>query len=124
MSFKVRWFHILLLIIISVQMCIVPIMDSNERTTQKIDFVTKGICGKITLLRIGVKGTCTIVIKDDNSPTELKYILGNSKFLKDNAIQVGDSISKAKNEILTIFYKLDGKNYKKCCECDIASLFL
>ena len=124
MPFKIRWFHVLFLMIMMVQMCIVPIMDSNERTTQKIDFVTRRVYGKITLLRIGVKSTCTVVIKDSNSSTELKYILSGSKFIKENAIQVGDSISKAENEMLAIFYKFDGKSYKKCCECNLASLFL
>lgn len=87
-----------------------------KRDSQSADFIKREIHGVLTKIHDDTHGEYTITIRQHGTNEILEYYLFISKFVRENNIQVLDSISKPANGHTIDFYKKkDGKFYK-CCD--------
>ena len=92
------------------------LISAFRRDSQAADFVKREIHGVLIKIHNNSHGECTITIRQHGANEILEYYLFISKFVRENNIQVLDSISKSANGHTVYFFKKKQGKYYKCCD--------
>jgi hypothetical protein len=92
---------------------IIPTIDAQKRED---DLIKREISGVLIKVKDLNRGSYSILIKENKTGTELEYDLHMSRFIKENNIQVNDSISKEGGSHTLNFFKKKNGIYEKCCD--------
>ena len=91
-------------------------MLSCKRFISEGEFVRTEVNGVIVKLRNDGRDEYTLYIKEGRKRDTSEYILIIGRFIKENHIQVMDSISKAANNHRVYFFRKNEGLYKNTCE--------
>jgi hypothetical protein len=92
------------------------IVSGVDRSNQENDLIKREISGILVTVKDLQHGDYTIRIKQHNTGKEMEYYLQISRFIKENNIQVNDSISKEANSHTLNFYRKKDGIYEKYCD--------
>jgi hypothetical protein len=87
----------------------------NSGNTDR-EFINRELMGILLEVKNVRRGNYVLTIKEYPTGNVVEYNLQISRFVEENMISPGDSISKPSNSGVVVFYKKLNGEYDKCCE--------